>query len=442
MSRMYHNTTLKYNIYFNGNEAYKRGIARINSQNTDNYNEILDVFVDSKEDLAGSAGGDMDKAIQKSAKGIKIHSITKKPDVKKSGSMSKKEKEFYDKNEFNKWIDDCYILMGKSYFIKREYLDARQNFDYIVRQFPDEETKHLANLYLVRTYCEQVNFKAAKETLDFIEAEKELPKKYDGLFAAIYADYYIKQKEYEAAIPKLLRATKNTKNKKDRIRYTYILAQIYEKLDNLSKASELYEVVAKKNSSYEMEFNAKINMAKCFVGQGKSNKDIRKTLKKMLRDDKNIEYLDQIYYAIAEIDFREGNKNDAIQNYKLSSDNSVSNDYQKALSCLKLGEIYFAKLDYNNAQIYYDTCMAFLPASHDNYREIKTNSQNLNELVGFTSSVEFEDSVQNLAQMSEKERNKVIDQIIADLIEQERIQREMEQQANINSMLFDQQRGN
>jgi len=69
---------LKYNIYFNANEAYKRGINRINSSNTDNYNEILPVFVESKEDLASSATGEMDKVIQKASKGIKLHSITKK----------------------------------------------------------------------------------------------------------------------------------------------------------------------------------------------------------------------------------------------------------------------------------------------------------------------------------------------------------------------------
>jgi len=434
--------TLKYNIYFNGNEAYKRGINRINSQNTDNYNEILAVFVDSKEDLAGSASGEMDKAIQKSSKGIKIHSITKKPSPKNSGNMSKKQKEFFDKKEFNNWVDDCYLLMGKAYFIKRDYTQARQNFDYLIRQFPDLDNRHLANLYLVRTFNESGNYKAAKETLDFIEAQKDLPKKLDGMFSAIYADYFIKQKMYEDAIPKLLRAIKYTKSKKDKLRYTYILAQVYEKLDNLAKASEMYEAVAKKNSSYEMEFNAKINMAKCFVDQGKNSKDIRKTLRKMLRDDKNIEYLDQIYYAIAEIDYRGGQRADAISNYKLSSESSVGNDYQKALSCMKLGEIYFSTNDYKNAQIYYDTCMAFLPPTYDKYEEIKTNSSHLNELVGYTSVVEFEDSVQKLAKMSDKDRNKIIDEIIADLIEEERLAKEREQQENINSMLFDQQRGN
>ncbi len=441
-SRIYHNMTLKYNIYFNGNEAYKRGINRINSQNADNYNEILSVFVDSKEDLAGSASGEMDKAIQKSSKGIKIHSITKKPAVKKAGSMSKKEKEFYERNEFNNWIDDCYLLMGKSHFIKRDYLQARQNFDYVVRQYPTLDSRHIANLYLARTFSESGNYKSAKETLDFIEAQKDLPKKFSGLFSAIYADYFIKQKQYEDAIPKLLKAIENTKNKKERLRYNYVLAQLYEYNNNLAKASQMYEQVAKKNSSYEMEFNAKINMAKCFVDQGKNSKDIRKTLRKMLKDDKNIEYLDQVYYAIAEIDFRAGNKEAAVSNYKLSSESSVGNDYQKALSCLKLGEIYFARSDYPNAQIYYDTCMAFLPVTYDKYSEVKKNSTNLNELVSFTSVVEFEDSVQALALMPDKDRNKIIDEIIADLLEQERILREQEQQQNVNSMLFDQQRGN
>jgi len=441
-SRAYHNITLKYNIYFNANEAYKRGINRIASQNIDNYNEVLPVFVDSKEEYAGSAGGEMDKAIQKSSKGIKIHSITKKPEMKKSGQMTKQDKEFYDQKEFNKWIDDCYLLMGKAYFVKRDYTQARHNFDYLVRLFPNLESRHHANLYLVRTFSESQDYKSAKETLDFIEGQKDLPKKLTGLYNAIYADYLLKQKLYEDAIPKLQNAIKYSKKKTDRLRYTYILAQLYEKNGNLSKASEMYSIVAKKNSSYEMEFNAKINMAKCFVGQGKSSKDIRKTLKKMLKDDKNIEYLDQIYYAIAEIDARANNMNDAIANYKMSSESSMGNDYQKAISCLKLGEIFFARDDYKNAQIYYDTCMAFLPATYDNYEIVKTNSMYLNELVSYTSVVEFEDSVQKLAKMSEKDRNKIIDDIIADIVEQERLQREMEQQENMNSMLFDQQRGN
>ena len=440
MSRFYHNTTMKYNIYFNGNEAFKRGMKKINSSNIDNYNEILSVFIDSKEENSQSISGEMDKAISKASKGIKIHSITAKPAKSKSGN-SKKKQDFNKKNEYNKWVDDAYLLMGKSYFIKKENLDARYNFEYIIRQFPEEKIRFESYLWLTRNFLEQRNFTSAKEQLDFIDAQKDFPKKYTSLFNAIYADYFLKQKQYESAIPKLQNAIKYSKKKKEKLRYTFILAQIYEKMGNINKANEMYKLAIKHNNIYEMVFNANINMAKCSAIEGKNTKEIRKKLNKMLKDEKNIEYKDRIYYAIAEIDKSTGNINEAIKNYKLSSETSVSNDYQKAISCLNLGEIYYSKLDYKNAQTYYDTTIMYLPATYDNYAQIRSISLSLNELVKYTTIVEFEDSVQRLARMSGNERNKIIDKIISDLVAQEQLQREQEGQNLMNSMIFDQRRG-
>ncbi|MDR2834899.1 MAG: hypothetical protein LBV69_01680, partial [Bacteroidales bacterium] len=363
LSRFYHNTTLKYNIYFNGNEAYKRGMNRIKSQNVDNYNEILPVFIDSKEESVSLAGGEMDKAIQKSSKGIKLHSITSKPTNKKKGN-SKRAQEFNKKKEFNRWVDDAYFLMGKSYFIKREFLDSRYNFEYIIRQFPEEAIRFEASIYLTRNFLEQRDFSNAKERLDLIEGQKDFPTKFTGQLNATYSDYFIKQKQYENAIPKLEAAVKFTKKRKEKQRYIFILGQIYEKSGNLNQATEMYELAMKRNNDYSMVFNSQINIAKCYAMQGKNTKDIRKKLNKMLKDDKNIEYQDRIYYAIAEIDKNSGDINNAIKNYKKSSETSVSNDYQKAISCLNLGEIYYSKLDYKNAQIYYDSTIMFLPATY------------------------------------------------------------------------------
>jgi tetratricopeptide (TPR) repeat protein len=331
--------------------------------------------------------------------------------------------------------------MGKAYFVRKEHLDARYNFEYIIRQFPEEPIKYDAYLWLTRNFLEQRIFTEAKEKLDYIEAQKDFPRKRLSQFNVIYADYYLKQKQYEDAIPKLKKSIDNTRKRSDKQRYTFILAQIYEKMGNLSQASELYAKVKKRNNNYEMVFNANINSAKLAAMQGKNAKDIRKKLNRMLKDDKNIEYRDRIYYAIAEIDKSSGDIDNAIKNYKLSSETSVSNDYQKALSCLNLGEIYYAKLDYRNAQTYYDTTIMFLPTTFDNYNNIRSISLNLNELVKYTDIVSFEDSVQKLANMSTNERNKIIDKIIAELVEQERKQREEETLAMQNSMLFDQRRG-
>ena len=440
MSRFYHNTTLKYNIYFNGRESYKKGITKINDQNSDNYALILSVFTDSKEENASVANGEMEKAIQKSAKGIKLHSITKKP--KPTGkAMSPKEKEFMAQNEFNKWVDHCYMLMGKAYFIKRDYMQARQNLEFALRQYPNSKVQPEIAMYLVRTFCEDKKFKEAKETLDKIEADKKITKKNAGFYAAVWADYYLKQNNREEAAEKLKLAVEKTKKRKDKIRYIYILAQLKEKENNLKDAYKYYEEAAKRNSNYEMEFNARINMAKCYSGGKGSNKEIFKLLNKMLKDEKNKEYRDQIYYAIAEVELRTGKENDAIEHYEQSSAVSVDNNYQKALSCLKLGELYFAKLEYKNAYIYYDTCMQNITEDYDNFKEIQTLTKNLSELVTYTDVIEFEDSVQKIAKMSDKERNKLIDGLIAKVVEQERLERELAQQESMNSYLFDQRRG-
>lgn len=440
MSRFYHNTTLKYNIYFNGRESYKKGITKINDQNSDNYALILSVFTDSKEENASVANGEMEKAIQKSAKGIKLHSITKKP--KPTGkAMSPKEKEFMAQNEFNKWVDHCYMLMGKAYFIKRDYMQARQNLEFALRQYPNSKVQPEIAMYLVRTFCEDKKFKEAKETLDKIEADKKITKKNAGFYAAVWADYYLKQNNREEAAEKLELAVEKTKKRKDKIRYIYILAQLKEKENNLKDAYKYYEEAAKRNSNYEMEFNARINMAKCYSGGKGSNKEIFKLLNKMLKDEKNKEYRDQIYYAIAEVELRTGKESDAIEHYKQSSAVSVDNNYQKALSCLKLGELYFAKLEYKNAYIYYDTCMQNITEDYDNFKEIQTLTKNLSELVTYTDVIEFEDSVQKIAKMSDKERNKLIDGLIAKVVEQERLERELAQQESMNSYLFDQRRG-
>jgi tetratricopeptide (TPR) repeat protein len=440
-TRAYHNITAKYNVYFNSYDAYKRGMNRISTQYSENYTQLLPIFPESNEVAAGAATGDMDRAIVKASKAIKIHSITVKPERKGNKQLSEKDKAFYEKNEYCKWIDDSYLIMGKAYLIKRDFLQARQNFEYIIRQYPEEDTRYQAYLYLTRTFIEQKNYHNAKEILDMLQADREFPDELKKDKALVHADFYLRQKQFDEAIPQLNSAIEEIRRHKHKVRYIYILAQIHEELGNLRTASELYAKAVSKNPDYEMEFNAKISMARCYVGEGQDIKDIYRLLSKMLKDDKNIEYLDQIYYAIAELDLRTGNVESAISNLKLSSETSIMNEYQKAISCLKLGELYFQELDYKNSQIYYDTCMMFLPYNYENYREIKRNADNLSELVLHVNIVEFQDSVQKIALLTDAERNKLIDGIIAEVIEKERLEKEMERQDQMNSMLFDERRG-
>lgn len=436
VNRSYHNVTARYNPYFNGNESIKQGLKKI-QKTPDNYSLMLPVFQHSMTEAAGNVVGEMDKSILKASKVIKMHSITAKP-KRRRGTKTEKQKEFYSRTEFCNWVDDSYLMMGKAHFFKHDFFLAAQAFEYVATQFSTQPIRYEGYIWLARTYAEQENYRRAKEILDLLEGEKDFPKDLKDEFASTYADLYMKKKQYNDAIPKLQDAINATRHKPDRARYTYILAQIYQNLGDAANASRLYGEVVKNNPNYEMAFSAKINRATSYDAGAGDVKEIRKQLNKMLKDDKNIEYQDQIYYALGNIAFKENTVDEAIKNYKLSTEKSIANSDQKALSFLALADIYFAKPDYVNAQAYYDSCMALLDKNYPDYSKLQYKTDNLTKLVGFITTVEREDSLQKIAQMPEKQRLSFIDGIIEKLKEDERRQKEEEQQRRMNSMLFEQ----
>lgn len=440
VSRSYHNLTAHYNVYFNGREAYDKGIKRLEDQHADDFTRLLPIYINGNEESASSVAGDMDKAIKKASKTIKYHSIKVKP-KQKSGNLSKKEQKFMKKTEYNKWVDDSYLLMGKAYFMKAEFLAARQNFEYIIREYRDEEIKYDAMYWMARTSLATGNMKTCRQWLDQINAEREFPERLTADVDVLQAAYFMELNEKDAAIPFLTKSIKENNNKKERARHQYLLAQLYKEKENFRKAAQMFEKVYKTNAPYEMEFNAKINMAECYGKLGGSYKDMKKLLNKMLKDDKNIDYLDQVYYALAEIEFKNDRVNEAIKNYKLSSENSLTNNNQKAISCMKLGYIFFERPDYRQSQSYFDTCIMNLSNEHPKYDEIRMLTRNLTGLVEKMDIVETEDSLQRMAALPEKERNAIIDKIIAEVVEQERLEQELERERQQNSMLFDERRG-
>ena len=441
LRRAYHNLTAHYNAFFNGREAYKEGLRTIEKSHTDDFTKILPLFYYEDIDALGSVSGKMDRAIEKASKVIKLHSITAKPKRKK-GKPTEKEKEFYERKEFNNWVDDSYLLMGKAFVYKADYSNALQNFNYVISQFPNQPAKFEGLIWAAKTQILQKNYKEAKKILERVEGDKKLPKKLEKDLALAFADLYIKQHKYKQAIPWLKKAIEKEKKKRYRVRYKYILAQLYQEQNDIKNAGEYYRQVIKMKPDYAMEFNAKINRATAYDASSGKGKEITKQLKKMLKDGKNIDFKDQIYYALGNIALADGDKQQAIEYYKLSASSSVSNNTQKALSFLKLGELYFEKPDYVNSQMYYDSCMTFLPADYPQYEKLKKKTDILNELITNLNEVRNQDSLQMVAAMSERERNAFIDKIIQKLKEEEQRKRLEEQQRMLDQAMFNQNNGN
>jgi tetratricopeptide (TPR) repeat protein len=419
ITRTYHNITSKYNILFNENESFKKGVNKIDDSFEDDYAELLPVFTYGDKELASTVMPEMDRTIKKGTKLVTMHSITVKPKLKDNTALSPKERAFYNKNEFNKWVDDNYFLIGKAHFYKHDYNLAKETFMFILNEFKNEEVVYDTRIWLARLYNETGEYKSSEEILEELEDDVNIPKRLKVDFYTTVADLHIKQGNLAEAIPNLENARDKIRKKRLRVRYTFILAQLYEKQGDLQKASKLYNKVVKMNPPYEMTFNAKINRALAYEKGYGSVREIEKQLTRMLKDEKNKEYKDQIYYALGNLAYKEGNTTKAIMQYKKSVRHSIDNSNQKTRSFLTLADIYYDQPDYVNAQAYYDSAVVLIELDYPAYDIIFAKSQSLTKLVKEIQIFNLEDSVQRLAKLSTNELHSFIDKIIEDVKQKE-----------------------
>lgn len=409
--RVYHNITAHYNAYFNGVEALKDAKKDIATSHVDDYTQVLDVFqLGTKENVLASAPN-LDRAIMKASLVIHKHSM------------------YFKKKEQVKWVYYSYLLMAESRFYKQEYGTSKQILRFIATKYPNQNVKQDALLWIALIESTQGDYEAAISQLDAIKSKigsGQVSNELYRMLPKVYADVYIRQKNYDAAIPYLKTAIDRANKKSEQARLYFILGQVEQARENYKSAIAFYLKVLKKNPTYIMDFNARMNMARSYMG-GDSRLLVKK-MNKMLKDIKNEEFKDQIYYVLAEIELKDKNKPAAIDYLKKSVATSVNNNKQKAFSALKLAEIYFKDQKYQNAQSYYDSTMLFLPKDYPDYNKLNDRNKILKELVDNLIIIQTEDSLQALANMSAEKRNKLIDGFIKAEIDAERAKAKAEQE--------------
>jgi len=419
-SRFYQGMTARYNIYFNGYESFKAGLVKISRGYQDDYAELLKVFEYSEPSTASLCSSDMERAIQKASKLISLKSITAKPENKDPGQVSGKDKALLEKKEYNKWVDDSYLLIGKARFYKHEYNEATSLFNYCITDADDPLIKTEAVIWLARIFNETANYSESMKLLSSIDINAGDAKLLLPMYYTTMADLFIKQKKYSDAIDPMLKSIETVSGKRTKYRLTYLLAQLYEKSGNGALATSYYRKVVKMNPPYDVEFNARINIAGVFDINSGDPKEITHELEKMLNDSKNKDYQDQIYFALGNISMKEGREAEALDYFRKSAIAKSMNQNQKGRSYLALAGYYLKRPDYIKAGTYYDSAVYFLDQKYPDYLAIRTKSQSLNALVSQLTIIQREDSLQKVARMSETDRNAVITNIIAQITKDQR----------------------
>ncbi len=410
-TRFYHQMKTKYNIQFNGRNAFDEGLKQISDANEDNYGEVLPLHPVSNHKAAESASGKMDLTIEKCRKCIKLHSIKTKPKPDSKRTKDPKYKEWLKQGEFNKELANAWILLGQAEFHKGDFIGSVGTFNYIIRHYDyDPDVVAQCQLWVSRAYAEMGWLYEAEDMLSKVQADN-LKRKHASLYASTTADIKLKTKQYKEAIPFVKLSLPDEKRHGDRARFAYVLGQLYELDNKPQEAYDAYKQCVRLYPPVEMDFNAHIRMA--LVSQDKK-RSIR-SLNSMARNYKFREKLDIIYGAIGDIYMQQRDTVNALENYNLGIEKSEKNGMDKAAVLLKAGDIYYTQHDYAHAAPCYSEAITILPAESDGYQRIRVLAEVLDELSAEYSMVELQDSLQHLSTLPEEQQLKIAEQIVEDL---------------------------
>ena len=387
VNRQYHETTSHFNAYFNGLEAYDKAVLDFEKTEELDFEKLLPLYYWPDEKQSTALFSKMDRALEKSAKVIKEHSMV-----------------FRGKQK-NDYVVRAYLLIARSRFYKHELIQTLEATSYLEDQFSGidkaKDERFWAKILAAQTHIRMDNAFQAGTLIDDVYT-KDLPK--DQMHAAqkTYAYYFVHEEKWREAQEWVAAAATTAATKEEKVRLTYISAQLYGKLGMGHESALSYNKVLKLHpNDYDITFSAQIKRAENFDVYMEDIAVIVKELKKMLKDDKNITYRDQIYYvwALKELDLEHYPDGEGLLRNSIES--SVSNPKQKGKSYLRLAGIEFDFRDFYNAQAYYDSAITFLPADYAGLDTLKERTEVLNELVSLIDIVALEDSLQSLYGMSE-----------------------------------------
>lgn len=371
----WHNLNARDNAYFLAREKLKEVDAKIWLANVDDYNKVLKVYPTLDDQIMGSIKGDLEDIIKKAALPVTRH-----------------------KN--SDWVDDSYNVIGIARLYQGEITLAQETFKFVNYKSKDPNDRHEALNQLMRTFIENKEYENATAVFNVLKKEKLTPKN-ERTFLLLRAYYYTQLEEYQKAEPYLTLALPLIKKKDFKARIHFIVAQIDQMFENNKEAFANYHSTIKKNPPYELTFYAKLYRTQVSsLGTNEEKQRLLKYYKKLLKDRKNEEYKDKIYYEMGIFELKQGHNTVAIQHFKNSLKQPTKNTFQKANTFYKLARVYYDTLqDYENAKIYYDSTVATWDKSHKDYKIILARQKVLEEFVKHLRVVRREDSLQRLAKM-------------------------------------------
>ena len=424
-TRMYHAFTAKYNTYYNGNVAYNQALKAQKTGHKDNYLEQLPLLIISNENTQKNGASNYDRAIEKSQKAIKNHSIKRRPKKPSGKKLSKKKQLFYSQKEFNPFLWKAWFLMANSQFQKGEFTEAASTYIYISRLYENDPTiVARARIGLAQCYAELEWLYEAEDLLQRVQRDT-VPELLQKEYAVAKANLLLKQERDEEAIPHIRTGIKRKgQTPLDKAREHYLLGQLYAGAGNKEEAYKSFGKTISLSPPYEFEFNARIRQTE-MATDGNHKKTLRK-LKRMAKSDKNTDYQAQIYYAIGNLHLSNKDTTEAIKAYETGIATGATSGYGTGMLHLQLAKIYWEKEKFSKAHDNYSKAMSMLTEETPGFDEIKFRSESLAGLVQYTDIVEKQSELLYWATLTPEKLNPILDELIEEAKRQEELKKKEE----------------
>ena len=425
------NTVTHYNYYFNANNKVNAVVERAKLSNKDDYSKLLPFYPYSLENTA-SQKQELDSIIYKSTAGILLHDLR------------------------NDWVDNMYLLIGKSYYYRKDFDSAAMTFQFInYNLFPRKKkeddnrvvggnesasgsnisiantekrnflqkvaslppSRNDALIWLARALIEQNEFGESGGLINTLQNDANLPKRLQNDLDEVNAYWYFKQSGYDSAAAHLEKALTNADDKQDKSRREFLLAQLYEMNGQTEKASAYYVKASKHTVDPLLDIYARLNDAKMYR-TGDNLKELDKsiaTLLKMAKKDKFEAYRDIVYYSAAQLLLQRPDTNAAIINFDKSVRYNENNITYKNKAFLQLGDIAYKRKMYRMAANMYDSLQMSDTTFTDNLAEVQIRKAALTKIVDHITTIEREDSLQRIAALSPAEREAFVKKLVKKL---------------------------
>lgn len=424
--RLTQNAFTHYNYTFNANNKLNEVLERAKASHVEDYTQLLP-FYNYTLDQTAADSLELDSVISKATTGIVLHDLR------------------------NDWIDNLYLLQGAAYYLGKQFDSAYLTFQFINyafakkekdgyyqtigskfdgnsalsisteeknslprRVFSEPPSRNDAFIWQIRTLIAMEEYAEAASLIITLRNDPEFPSRLKNDLEEVQAWWFYNSNVYDSAAVHLEKALSNATNKKERARWEFLIAQLYERSGKLELAKEFYSKVINHTIDPVMEIYARLHSIRINKSGGDNyiDRNIAELLK-MAKRDKYYDYKDVIYYTIAQMELERGNVDAAIANLKKSTENSLDPSL-KNKAFLQMADMAFAQKKYREAKSLYDSINVGDPALK-NANDIVERKQALTNLVAQLDIVERQDSLQRIAAMPEDERKELVKKLVRQL---------------------------